>query len=144
MVLCVFTCLALNCNIFNFKFPKVRGHAYLSFHSLVMMILVILKFYLSYLFESHNNISSGHFSWLSQLFTNDLVSGYNATYVKQVRNSASQAVCESAATSLHFGNSFGSWGNDPELVETVISEWKEGVIWGWGGAEWNQWRKGSN
>ena len=53
-----------------------------------------------------------------------------ATYVKPVRNSASQAVCESAATSLHFGNSLGSWGNYPELAETVISEWREGVTGG--------------
>lgn len=42
-------------------------------------MLVIWQLYHSYLFESHSNISSGHFPWLPQLFTNDLVSGCNGT-----------------------------------------------------------------
>lgn len=29
-VLCVFVCLALSWNVFNFKVPKSRGHAYLT------------------------------------------------------------------------------------------------------------------
>lgn len=46
-------------------------------------------------------------------------------------------MCELVVISLYFGNSFGSWGNYFELVGIVIFEWKEGVIWGWGGVEWN-------
>lgn len=34
-------------------------------------------------------------------------------------------MCESAATSLHFRNSFRSWEYYPELVETVISSGKK-------------------